>query len=63
MMMPAQPIRIKPGDTGRLIVQLPYSLDHVAKIKSMAGRRWHAKEQHWTVPQGKGTLGYRFLSE
>lgn len=40
-----------------LIVQLPYSPDHVAKIKTVAGRRWHAKEQHWTVPQGDGTLG------
>ena len=29
----------------------------MAKIKSVAGRRWHAKEQHWTVPQGDGTLG------
>ena len=55
-MMPTDPIRIKPGEAGRLIVQLPYSLDHVAKIKSVAGRRWHAKEQHWTVPQGDGTL-------
>jgi len=38
-------------------VQLPYAPDHVAKIKMVAGRRWHAKEQHWTVPQGDGTLG------
>ncbi len=37
-------------------MQLPYSPDHVAKIKSVAGRRWYAKEQHWTVPQGDGTL-------
>jgi len=56
-MMSADPIRIKPGEAGTLIVQLPYSPDHVAKIKSVAGRRWHAKEQHWTVPQGDGTLG------
>jgi len=28
----------------------------VAKIKTVAGRRWHANEQHWTVPQGDGTL-------
>jgi hypothetical protein len=55
--MPADSIRIKPGEAGTLIVQLPYSPDHVAKIKSVAGRRWHAKEQHWTVPQGDGTLG------
>jgi hypothetical protein len=29
----------------------------VAKIKTVAGRRWHARERHWTVPQGDGTLG------
>jgi integron integrase len=56
-MMPLDPIRIRPGEAGKLIVQLPYSPDHVAKIKTVAGRRWHAKEQHWTVPQGDGTLG------
>ena len=54
--MPPDPIRIKTGDAGRLIVQLPYSPDHVAKIKTVAGRRWHAKERHWTVPPGDGTL-------
>lgn len=55
--MPLDPIRIRPGEAGKLIVQLPYSPDHVAKIKTVAGRRWHAKEQHCTVPQGDGTLG------
>lgn len=55
--MLSEPIRIRPGENGQLIVQLPYSPDHVAKIKTVPGRRWHAKEQHWTVPQGDGTLG------
>lgn len=50
-------IRIKPGEEGRLIVQLPYSPDHVAKIKTLAGRRWHARERHWTIPQDTQTLG------
>lgn len=50
-------IRVRPGESGRLIVQLPYSPDYVAKIKTVAGRRWHAREQHWTVPQGEETLG------
>ena len=35
--MTPDPIRIKPGVEGRLIVQLPYSPDHVAKIKTVAG--------------------------
>ena len=55
--MPTTPIRIRPGADGQLIVQFPYSPDHVAKIKTVAGRRWHAKEQYWTVPQGDGALG------
>ena len=50
VMMPTDLIRIRLGVEGRLIVQLPYSPDHVAKIKTVAGRRWHAKERHWTVP-------------
>ena len=55
--MPTDPIRIMPGEDGHLIVQLPYSPDHVAKIKTIAGRRWNAKERHWTVPRSDGTLG------
>ena len=55
--MPSAPIRIRPGEDGQLIVQLPYSPDHVAKIKTVAGRRWHARERHWTVPQDNETLG------
>lgn len=55
--MLTEPIRVRPGEGGRLIIQLPYSPDNVAKIKTVAGRQWHAREQHWTVPQGDGTLG------
>lgn len=51
-MMPNEPIRISPGEAGRLIVQLPYfSPDHVAKMKTPAGRRWHADGRYWTVPR------------
>lgn len=50
-------IRVRPGEGGRLIVQIPYSPDQVAKIKTIAGRRWHAQERHWSVPQGKETFG------
>jgi len=54
--MPTDPICIKPGEAGTLIVHLPYSPDHVAKIKTMAGRQWHAKGRYWTVPKGDKTL-------
>jgi hypothetical protein len=42
-----------------LIVQFPYAPDHVAKIKMLAGRRWHAQERHWTVPHDKESLSTR----
>ncbi|MDF0651689.1 MAG: hypothetical protein P0121_09510 [Nitrospira sp.] len=51
-MRPNEPIRIRLGEAGRLIVQLPYSsLDHVAKMKTLAGRRWHADGRYGTVPR------------
>jgi hypothetical protein len=56
-MMTPDAIRVRPGEGGRLIVQIPYSPDHVAKIKTMAGRRWHAHERHWSVPHRQETLG------
>ncbi len=55
-MMPMTPIRIRPGEDGQLIVQLPYSSEHVAKIKTVAGRRWHQQGKHWTVPQTKDAV-------
>lgn len=56
-MMTPETIRVRSGEGGRLLVQIPYSPDYVAKIKTVAGRRWHAHERHWSVPQGEGTLG------
>ena len=49
-------IVIKPGHEGRLIVRFPYSPEHVAKIKTVVGRRWHQQEKHWTVPQANGDI-------
>ncbi len=51
-----EPIRIRPGEAGRLIVILPYSPERVAKIKTMPGRLWHVVEKHWTVPHDDATL-------
>ncbi|MGH7411442.1 MAG: hypothetical protein ACREJ6_10360, partial [Candidatus Methylomirabilis sp.] len=50
------PIRIKPGEAGRLIVVVPYDSNRVAKIKTVGGRRWHPEEQYWTVPNTEGGL-------
>lgn len=54
--MPTGPIRIRPGEARRLIVQAPYSPERVAKIKTVAGRRWHQQAKHWTVPQTKDAV-------
>ena len=40
-------------------MHIPSSPDHVAKIKTVAGRRWHAHERHWSGPHRQETLGTR----
>ena len=49
-------IQIERGPTGRLIVRVPYSTERLAKIKTIAGRRWHQGEQCWTVPHTDSML-------
>lgn len=44
------PIRIRPGKTGRLVVLFRYHPERVAKIKTVADRRWHPEGNCWTVP-------------
>lgn len=56
--MERSPIQIKPGAAGRLIVLVPYSTERVAKIKTVAGRRWHQGERCWTVPRTDGMLAH-----
>ena len=55
---PTGPIQIRPGKAGELIVLVPYTPQHVAKIKTLAGRQWHHDEKHWTVPHTDGTLAH-----
>lgn len=50
----ATAIRVRPGESGRLIVVLPYSSERVAKIKTVPGRLWHGPEKYWSVPREKG---------
>ena len=52
----AGPIQIRPGEAGRLIVLLPYTPERVAKMKTVAGRRWDSKERYWTVPHTEAVL-------
>lgn len=46
------PIIVRPGESGRLTVLLPYSPERVAKIKTVPGRAWRASEKLWSVPEG-----------
>ncbi len=39
MYMLTEPMRVRPGEKGRLIVQIPYSPDHVATIKAVGASR------------------------
>ena len=55
---PADPIQIRPGQAGRLIVLLPSSPERVEKIKAVAGRRWHPEGRYWTVPHTEETLAH-----
>lgn len=43
-------IHIRPGDAGRLIVDLPYSRRRNDMIRTIPGRRWHHREKYWSVP-------------
>jgi hypothetical protein len=49
-------IRIKPGESGRIIVVMPYDPGRVAKIKSVPGQWWHAEEKVWSVPASEGVV-------
>jgi site-specific recombinase XerC len=44
-------IQIRIRDMGSPLMFLPYSSEQAAKIKTLAGHRWHQHEKHWTVPQ------------
>jgi integron integrase len=48
------PIRIEPGEPGRLVVRLPYTPERVEKMKTVPGRLWHNPEKYWTVPNDDG---------
>ncbi|MDD5657385.1 MAG: integron integrase [Elusimicrobia bacterium] len=52
----SEAIVIRPGAPGRLVVDFAYSPERVDKIRTVAGRRWHVLEKHWTVPNGEITL-------
>ena len=46
--IPGLEIRLHSED--RLLVLFPYHPENVARIKSIPGRQWHAKEKNWSIP-------------
>lgn len=51
-----RPITIKPGPSGWLLVELPYSPERVAKIKTISGRKWQENHHCWAIPQTARTI-------
>jgi len=39
-----------------LEVVLPYSVERVARMKTIPGRRWHPEEKCWSVPHPEGMV-------
>jgi integrase/recombinase XerD len=49
-------ISVTPGEDGRLLVQFPYTPERVSAIKKVPGRKWHAGDKSWSVPDQRKTL-------
>ena len=44
------------GEEGRLLVQFPYTPERVSAIRKVPGRKWHADDRYWSVPDQEKTL-------
>jgi len=53
---PLRPITIKPGPSGWILVELPYSHERVEKIKTISGRKWHENDHCWAIPRTTRTI-------
>ena len=49
-------IRIYAGLDGQILVKMPFSHRRVAKIKTIAGRRWDSDVRCWALPGSEETL-------
>jgi hypothetical protein len=53
---PLRPIIIKPGPSGWIFVELPYSHERLEKIKTIAGRKWRETDHCWAIPRTARTI-------
>ena len=49
-------ISVTLGEEGRLLVKFPYTPARVTAIRKIPGRKWHADEGYWSVPDQEKTL-------
>jgi len=49
-------IKIGRGVANRITLSFQYNPDHIAKIKSIKGYRWHPEEKRWSLPSDSGIL-------
>ena len=49
-------IRIRPGKIGWILVDLPYTEERVARIKTLTGRRWDPEKKCWAIPRTARTV-------
>ena len=49
-------IKINEGTSNRIRVTFPYNKDHIAKIKTIEGYKWHPGEKYWSFPYSEDTL-------
>ena len=41
---------------GQIIVKFPYNKDHIEKIKTIDGYRWHIQKKYWYFPDNDGVV-------
>lgn len=49
-------IFVYPGEDERLLIQFRYSKEHLKKIKTIAGYRWHSSIKCWSIPHTQEAL-------
>ena len=50
------PIHIRPGTTGWVLIVLPYTPERVAKIKTLSDRQWLDQHKCWAIPRTARTI-------
>ncbi len=51
-----KPIRICPGENGRIAVYLPYTPKRLEKIKTISGRKWDPDIKCWILPHSNSIV-------